>query len=193
VDLDLLRRASAGDSAAFAALFERYQHVVYRFARAMTGSADAADDVTQEVFIILIRDLHRFQPERSALSTYLYGIARNVSRDRARRERRFVPLDVLGLTRRCDPDVRGPFDRLLAAEADGEVRAALARLPVQYREVVVLCDLHDLSYAEVAAIVRASVGAVRSRLHRGRVLLRQRLSRAERPAEHAARSVGWST
>lgn len=188
-----MRRASAGDSEAFATLFERYQHVVYRFARAMTGSADAADDVTQEVFIILIRDLHRFQPERAALSTYLYGIARNVSRDRARRERRFVPLEVLGLTRRSDPDVRGPFDRLLDAESSGEVRAELARLPVQYREVVILCDLHDLSYAEVATVIGTSLGAVRSRLHRGRLILRQRLSRTERQADQGARSVGWST
>lgn len=182
LDLDLLRRAAAGDTEAFATLFERYQHVVYRFARAMTGSADAAEDVTQEVFVILIRDLERYAPERSALSTYLYGIARNVSRDRLRRERRFLPLAWLAPKPVDERFTSDPFERMAVVQTGAEVRAALGRLAVKYREVVVLCDLHDLSYAEAAAILDTSIGAVRSRLHRGRHLLRRRLRRRERSA-----------
>ena len=71
-----------------------------------------------------------------------------------------------------------PFDDMADAEARGDVRRALGSLPVRYREVVILSDLHELSYADVAAILRISVGAVRSRLHRARQLLRQRLARS---------------
>jgi RNA polymerase sigma factor (sigma-70 family) len=70
-----------------------------------------------------------------------------------------------------------PFKQLVTVETGAEVRRALSRIPVKYREVVILCDLHDLSYAEIGAILRTSIGAVRSRLHHGRQLLRRWLSR----------------
>jgi RNA polymerase sigma-70 factor (ECF subfamily) len=193
-DAELLHRAAAGDADAFGVIFERYQHLVYRFARAMTGSRDAAEDVTQEVFIVLIRDLRRYAPERAALGSYLYGIARNVSRDRLRRERRFLAR-LAGRPPADDRCSRDPFEQMASVETGADVRHALARIPVRYREVVILCDLHDLSYAEVGAILHASVPAVRSRLHRGRYLLRQRLSRApdatvRRIARSSARCMG---
>lgn len=179
-EIGLLRRAAAGDRDAFGEIFERYQQVVYRFARAMTGSAETADDVTQEVFMVLMRDLARYAPERSALSTYLYGVARNVSRRRLRHDRRLAPLDsvrdsVVGLATRPNP-----YERLLHTETGDEVRRALARVPIKLREVMILCDLHQLSYAEASAALGTSVAAVRSRLHRGRQLLRLRLSRLQR-------------
>jgi len=173
-DVELVHRAAEGDQDAFGAVFERYQHVVYRFARAMTGCPDAAQDITQEVFVVLIRDLGRYAPERAALSTYLYGIARNLSRDRLRRQRRLLAcLTGLPAARERASE---PTDHLEDEERKADVRRALASLPVRYREVVILCDLHDLSYADVGSILRTSVGAVRSRLHRGRQLLRQRLT-----------------
>lgn len=176
-DADLAGRAAAGDTEAFAAIFERYQHLVYRFARAMTGSTDAAEDVTQEVFVVLMRELRRYQPERAMLSTYLYGIARNVSRDRLRRDRRLLSFLTRGvlLTVGIHPD--DPLENITAAETGAEVRRALARIPVKHREVVVLCDLHGLSYADAAAVLHTTTAAVRARLHRGRHLLRQRLAR----------------
>jgi RNA polymerase sigma factor (sigma-70 family) len=179
LDIGLLHRAAAGDRDAFGAIFERYQHVVYRFARAMTGSTEAADDVTQDVFVILMRDLARYSPERSALSTYLFGIARNVSRGRLRHDRRLAPLASVKETlsgRDVSPD---PYEHLLHAETGGEIRRALGRLPITLREVIVLCDLHGLSYAEASVVQGTSVAAVRSRLHRGRHLLRMRLSRLQ--------------
>ena len=190
-DVELVHRAAEGDQEAFGAVFERYQHVVYRFARAMTGCPDAAEDITQEVFVVLIRDLGRYAPERAALSTYLYGIARNLSRDRLRRQRRLLAcLTGLPGAREHASD---PTDRLEDEERKADVRRALASLPVRYREVVILCDLHDLSYADVGAILRASVGAVRSRLHRGRQLLRQRLTTgATETGRQLARSVRCS-
>ena len=189
-DVDLVRLAGAGDRSAFGVIFERYQHVVYRFARAMTGSADIAEDVTQQVFVILIQELQRYDAERATLSTYLYGVVRNICRDRLRRERRFQ------LIRSLDPRSPGdtvradPFQRMAAEEAGVEIRSALARLPLKYREVVILCDMHDRSYADVGTILGISTNAVRSRLHRGRQLLRLRLSRPERSG--ARQSVGSS-
>jgi RNA polymerase sigma-70 factor (ECF subfamily) len=193
-DADLVERASAGDTEAFGAIFERYQQLVYRFARAMTGSPDAAEDVTQEVFVVLIRELRRYRPDRAMLSTYLYGIARNVSRDRLRRDRRllsFLTRTVL-LTAGLQSD--DPFSSVAAAEAGTEVRRALAQIPVKHREVVVLCDLHGLSYAEAGTVLRITTAAVRARLHRGRHLLRQRLARtrAGRTREAARSSIRYS-
>lgn len=179
LDIGLLRRAAAGDRDAFGEIFERYQHVVYRFARAMTGSAEAADDVTQDVFVILMRDLARYSPERSALSTYLFGIARNVSRGRVRHDRRLAPLIPVKDTLSGRDVSPGPYEHLLHAETGGEIRRALRRLPITLREVIVLCDLHGLSYAEASAVQGTSVAAVRSRLHRGRQLLRRHLSRLQ--------------
>jgi RNA polymerase sigma-70 factor (ECF subfamily) len=182
-DRELIQRASAGDRDAFGALYARYQQVVYRFARAMTGSADAAADVAQEVFVVFIRHLPRYDVERSALSTYLYGVTRNVSRERLRRERRFLSLDTIGL-RLDEHDVADdPIEGLASAQAAARVRRALSMLPSRYREVIILCDLHDLPYAEAAAVVRVSVAAVRSRLHRGRLMLKLCLLRLERAAE----------
>lgn len=181
----LLERAAAGDAEAFGALYGRYQHVIYRFARAMTGSADAAEDITQEVFVALLDDAGRYDAARATFSTYLYGIVRNLSRARLRRDRRRLSVETIGLVRpdvvSHDPSITIEWEELVAS-----MRRALARLPSRYRELIVLCDLHGLSYQEAAVVVNASVGAVRSRLHRGRQLLKLRLTRVSRPVSGTA-------
>jgi RNA polymerase sigma-70 factor, ECF subfamily len=184
-DAALLADAVRGDLDAFGTLFRRHQQRVYRFARAMTGSSDAAEDITQEVFVVLLTDAGRFDPSRAAFTTYVYGIVRNLSRHRVRRERPGTSLDEL-LRDGRDIDADDDPSRLVeGAELAGAVRRALVALPSRYRELIVLCDLHDLSYEEAADVVGASVGAVRSRLHKGRTLLRLRLARvreAHQPA-----------
>ena len=192
-DVDLLRRAAAGDRDSFGLVFQRYQHVVYRFARAMTGSDEIAKDVTQEVFVVLIRQLARYNPERAAFGTYLYGVARNVSRERLRRDRRFLSLSSNVGSWHSESRSDDPFERMANAETNAQMRCALARLPVKYREVLILCDLHNLAYAEAAAILRTSTSTVRSRLHRARQLLRERLSRLGHPTAHrgAPSSIGY--
>jgi RNA polymerase sigma-70 factor (ECF subfamily) len=155
----------------------------------MTGCADIAADVTQEVFVILIRDLKRYAPERAALSTYLYGVARNVSRDRLRRQHRFLSFLSRGPIRTDDERQVDPFERMAMAETGAEMRRALAQVPIKFREVVILRDLHDLSYTEVGTLLGLSIGTVRSRLHRGRRLLRQKLSQTDTiSVRRAARS-----
>jgi RNA polymerase sigma-70 factor, ECF subfamily len=180
-DFELLRRAAEGERQAFELVYHRYQHVVYRFARAMTGRPDAAEDVTQEVFIVLIKELPRYDPARAGFTTYLYGIARNLCRDQWRRTQRRLALEAVGLERRSTTD--DPFDMLERAQVATQVHHALRGLPLRYREVIILCDLHGLAYAEAAQVVRSSVSGVRARLHRARHLLRQRLSRLLEPTQ----------
>jgi RNA polymerase sigma-70 factor, ECF subfamily len=186
-DQELLRRAVAGERDAFAALYRRYQHVVYRFACVMTGSSDAAEDVTQEVFVALIRELPRYDPTRAALATYLYGVARNVSRDRLRRERRFVTLSTLDADEAGQVEGAGLVDKLAEVQATTRLRRALAALPSRYREVIILCDVEEIPYADAARIVRTAVGTVRSRLHRGRQMLAERVRRLDQRTTDQAR------
>ncbi len=188
----LLVRAATGDLDAFGVIYRRYQQVVYRFARAMTGSPDAAEDVTQEVFIVLLTEAGRYDPARAGLSTYLYGIVRNLSRARLRRDSRRLSVEHLVLGVRDvdadDPSILFEHDELVAS-----MRRALVRLPSRYRELIVLCDLHGLSYQEAALVVRSSVGAVRSRLHRGRQLLKLRLTtRSRAVAQPAMTPMRWA-
>ena len=176
-DADLVRHAIAGQRDAFAEIYRRYHAVVYRFARMMSGSQTIAEDVTQETFTTLLRDLERYVPDRGRLSTYLYGVARNVTRARLRRERRFVRLEVtedMEPIAACDPSTifEQSQDRM-------RLRRIIAGLPSRYREVIILCALHGLSYAEVAMILGTPVGTVRSRLSRGRDAIADRLRKLE--------------
>jgi RNA polymerase sigma factor (sigma-70 family) len=186
LDDALLRAAVAGDPEAFGQIYRAYHQVVYRFARAMTGCPVAAEDITQEVFVSLFADLARYDARRASFTTYLYGIVRNLSRDRLRRERRFLTLEAVGHASDYAAYVHDPSEAIEDAQAAARVRRAFQRLPVRYRELMILCDLHGLSYADAAAITRLTTGAVRSRLHRGRQLLRQRLARLARPEPRRA-------
>jgi RNA polymerase sigma-70 factor (ECF subfamily) len=184
-DGDLVRRAAGGEREAFAAIYARYHSRVYRFARMMSGATSVAEDVTQDVFIALMRDLPRYRPQR-ALGTYLYGIARNLVRNRLRREGRFVALDTAA------PEPAAPDDpcAVLARSRDvARLRRAIADLPSRYREAIILADIHGLSYAETAVVVGAPVGTVRSRLNRGRSLIATRLREQERAGQAGRTAV----
>jgi RNA polymerase sigma-70 factor (ECF subfamily) len=173
-DQALLERAAAGDLEAFGAIYGRYRPVVYRFARAMTGTGDAADDITHDAFLAVLGEASRFDARRASLSTYLYGIVRNLCRAHLRRASRLQPMD--GHADGWLAEAADLSDPLADAQVAALVRRALAGLPSRYRELILLCDLHELSYADAAQVVGASVPAVRSRLHRGRQLLKASLS-----------------
>jgi len=176
-DIDLVRRATAGERDAFAEIYRRYHTVVYRFARMMSGSEVIAEDVTQETFTTLLRNLERYIPGRAELSTYLYGVARNITRSRLRRERRFVRLHI---NEETEPiSTRDPSTVLEQSRQRRQLRRIIAELPSRYREVIILCALHGLSYAEVAMILGTPVGTVRSRLSRGRRAIADRLRELE--------------
>ncbi|MEQ1574118.1 MAG: RNA polymerase sigma factor [Vicinamibacterales bacterium] len=184
-DGELMERARQGEREAFAAIYRRHQAVVHRFARSMTGSPEVADDVVQDVFLTLMRDLGRYDSSRAALSTYLYGVARNLVRHRLRRERRWVELDAAS-ERVASGDVGA---QMVESERVRQVRAGIASLSVRHREVLVLCDLHEVSYIDAAVALKVPVGTVRSRLHRARQQLLERLRRCDARAVMPSRST----
>lgn len=180
-DGDLLRRMLAGDEQAFTALYKAHQAGIYRFARQMAGETALADEVTQEVFLTLMREGRSFNARRGSLRAWLYGIARNWIRRCLERERLYVGLESEEReenTADLLPDPCTPDDGLAglaSRETVEQVRRAVLALPAAYREVVILCELHELGYAEAAQILGCPVGTVRSRLHRARELLAPRL------------------
>ena len=179
-DVDLLRRMMAGEEDAFAELYKRRQAGVYRFALQMSGSPEIAEDVTQEVFMVLMRTADRFDPERGSLAAYLYGIARNYVLRRLEQDRAFIPI-MDSIEEGTAPGVIAegdPLDDLTRGETIQSLRDSILALPPHYREVIVLCELHEMSYLEAASVVGCAVGTVRSRLHRARGLLLERLRAA---------------
>lgn len=180
-DDELLTAVAVGDAAAFGALFHRRSRDVYRFALHMTGSPAAADDITQEVFLVVMRDASRYQTGRSTVRAWLCGIARNVARQGMEREQGFVPFltEPDGPATLRDASNAGPDAELARTQRIEAVRRAVLRLPVKYREVIVLCDLQEMSYADAALAIGCATGTVRSRLHRGRALLADRLATAD--------------
>jgi len=176
-DEDLLQRMRAGDEEAFLTLYRRRQGAIYRFAYHMTGSASTAEDVTQEVFLALIRKDCGFDPLRGTLSGYLFGIARKLVLRHLDRSRGLTELDPEAHDRVPPESAMGddPVVELIRREGIEHLRRAILALPKRYREVVVLCDLEELDYVAAAAALDCPIGTVRSRLHRARALLLERL------------------
>jgi RNA polymerase sigma-70 factor (ECF subfamily) len=174
--------------AEFQAAFEQHKDAVYRFAWRMYGSAAAAEDITQDVFVGLLKNPDRFDPARGTLRAFLLGIARNLTLKRWRAEHRFEPLDEDGAV------VAEPIDLHRGEVGDIVGRAVRALQPLQ-REAVILVEYEGLTLAEVARAVDADVGTVKSRLHRARENLRRTLAplRSRQPAgNHNVRTV-WTT
>jgi len=177
-DNDLLRLMLAGDEEALSVLYRRRQGSVYRFALQMSGSRSIAEDVTQEVFLFLMREGQVFDDSKGTVGAFLLGVARVHVRRRLRAEHRLEPLgdesDDDDVFMQSTSDIC-PLEDLTRAETIESVRKAVLSLPPKYREVVVLCELQDVSYGETAEILGCAIGTVRSRLHRGRALLLAKL------------------
>lgn len=180
-DADLLRSMLAGDEDALAVLYRRRHASIFRFALQMSGSPALAEDVTQEVFMVLLRDSKSYDPKRGPLNWFLMGIARNLTRQRLGREHFYAPLENEQSDRPLADELQrsNPLDELSRNQTIEAIRTAVLSLPPRYREVVVLCELQELSYVEAAGILNCAIGTVRSRLHRARALLIEKL----RPAK----------
>jgi RNA polymerase sigma-70 factor (ECF subfamily) len=180
-DADLLGRAMAGDEESFAMLYRRRQAAVYRFALQMSGRRSVAEEVTQDVFLAVIREGSRFDPQRGSVMAYFYGIARNCVLRCLHRDRFYVAMeeepDGDGAQWTAKEDTLGDLTR---GETIESVRQAVLALPPNFREVVVLCDLHEMSYVDAAAALDCAVGTVRSRLHRARGLLLEKMKAGKR-------------
>jgi RNA polymerase sigma-70 factor (ECF subfamily) len=182
-DDELLIRLRTGDEHAFAALYRRRHGAIYRFALHMSGSPAAAEDITQEVFLALLREECGYDRERGTLSGYLFGIARKLVLRNLERGRSDVPLESEtdeGAPRELAV-IDDPLAGLTRHESIAALRRAVQALPRRYREVVVLCDLEELDYAEAATALGCPIGTVRSRMHRARALLLDKLNQDRKP------------
>jgi len=182
-DDELLLRVQGGDEGAFLALYRRRQAGLFRFALHMSGSLPLAEDVTQEVFLALLREDCGFDPQRGTLSGYLFGIARKLVLRHLERGRSAITLDI-DSDNFAQPELAVLDDPLLdltRREGIEALRRAVQALPRRYREVVVLCDLEEVDYADAAAALGCPIGTVRSRLHRARGLLLEKLHQERNP------------
>lgn len=190
-DNELLSAMLGGDEDALATLYRRRQGGIFRFALQMSGSPALSEDVTQEVFMILMRDGLNYDSARGSLNAFLFGVARNLVRQRLGREQFYVSMDhetENGTVAEGFLADDSPLDELSRGEAIESVRRAVLSLPPRYREVIVLCELQEMSYADAAGVLDCAIGTVRSRLHRARAMLIEKL-RPEGTEEPVADSV----
>jgi RNA polymerase sigma-70 factor (ECF subfamily) len=187
----LVRRCIAGDAVAWEEIVQRYNRRIYNICYRFAGSADDAQDLTQEVFIKMYRTLSSYDPGRAAFMTWLTTITRNLLVDHFRKtkqERVTESLDgassehedAMPLSDRI-PDKGAPPDaRVQSREAGETIHHALQKLSPELREAVILRDLQDMDYREIAAVLRVPEGTVKSRINRGRAELARVLQRTYR-------------
>jgi RNA polymerase sigma-70 factor (ECF subfamily) len=189
-ELALLARMKRGDEAAFVQLYRRHRDPVYRLALLYSGSTAHAADVTQDVFVHFMTQTAQYDPLRGTLGAWLCGVARNMARKLAGFREDATDPDVLADDATLDEsriDRDTPLDRVLRNESAEQVRRAVAAIAPHYRDVLILCELSELSYAEAAQVCGIDIGTVRSRLSRARAQLAQRLAPRETAAKEALR------
>jgi RNA polymerase sigma factor (sigma-70 family) len=148
--------------------FDRYHEAVFRFVYRLTGRADTAEDLTQECFLAFVRAPGRFDGARGTLKTYLFSMARNLALKNYR--------DYRAETQFEDGEVALVPDPHASLELSSVVRQAVAGLPAMQREALVLFEYEGFTLEEIAGVVDADVGTVKSRLHRARARLKRTLA-----------------
>ena len=183
-DGELVRRFLAGDAGAATELISRHERRVYAVCLRVLGNPDDAADAAQDALLAMIRKLDGFRGE-AAFTTWLYRVAMNVCYDHLRRAKRRPVL-------RRDDDAPAPEpaldDHADAVAGAHDVAAALEQVPEDFRVAIVLADVHDLPYDEIAKVLDLPVGTVKSRVHRGRIALAKALGIGA-PSEPADRSA----
>jgi RNA polymerase sigma-70 factor, ECF subfamily len=188
----LLRRCLTGDAAAWEEIVHRYQRRIYNICYRFAGSAEDADDLTQEVFIKMYKTLDSYNVERGAFLTWVTTITRNLLVDHFRKGKHDRLTDSLDATPVQEEEGRtlaeqmedqgtvGPDEQVRSREAAEAVHEALQKLSPELREAVILRDLQDMDYKEIAGVLKVPEGTVKSRINRGRVELARLLSRTYR-------------
>lgn len=180
-ELALIARARAGDGDAYGRLVQANQDRIYASVLRQVRDEHKAMDITQEAFIQAFRAIDTYE-DRARFSTWMYRIAMNLITSHYRHERAQkrggsqteTSLNIEGMPE-PGADQRTPDDLVAAGDIGVQVRAAIDELDHEYRDVVVMRDLQDLSYEEIAETLKIAPGTVRSRLHRGREKLRDKL------------------
>ena len=163
-------------------IVQQHSARVYRLAYRLTGNPHDAEDLTQEVFVRVFRSLDSFTP--GSFEGWIHRITTNLFLDKARRRSRFrFDGFIDGAEERLPSRSPSPDVSYADGQFDSDVETALAALPAEFRAAVVLCDVEGLSYDEIADVLGVKLGTVRSRIHRGRTMLRKALA-------HRAPSAG---
>ena len=187
----LVRRCVAGDAAAWEELVRQYHRRIYNICYRFTSSATDAEDLTQEVFVKMYRTLESWDGSKGGLNTWLTTLTRNLLVDHFRRSKLDRMSDSLDTAGSPDEDVQpvseqladpslGPDARLLGRERQEMVQSALQKLSPELRETVILRDLQDMDYKDIARVLKVPEGTVKSRINRGRTELARLLSRTYR-------------
>ncbi len=181
-------RAGNNQVPSWAEIVDQHSARVFRLAFRLTGNRHDAEDLTQEVFVRVFRSLHTYTP--GTFEGWLHRITTNLFLDQARRKQR-IRFDALGDDAAARVPATGPSPEASNIDQmfDADVESALATLPAEFRAAVVLCDVEGLSYEEISEILGAKMGTVRSRIHRGRAMLRKALAHRA-PTEGRVRQVG---
>jgi RNA polymerase sigma-70 factor (ECF subfamily) len=185
-DLSFVRRVADGDPDAVEAVYERYGGLIFRFCLRLSKDKSIAEEVTQDVFLALIRQASDFDARRGELSTWLCGIARNLVWNYLRRSQRWESLED-----DCEVDISAttsmtasPYEVMENRDMSALLWRSIDELPPLLREILILCEFEDLSYQAAATITKVPLGTVRSRLSRSKArlaqLLRDNGSMAER-------------
>jgi RNA polymerase sigma-70 factor (ECF subfamily) len=181
-DEELMERCAAGSHEAFQCLVERYRGRLINVIGRFINDRDRAEDIVQEVFLRVFRNKHRYQ-RKGKFSTWIFTIAVNLAKNEIRRKvRRRGEVSLEGLEEAAGPSVATADHSPDAEESLGReqlremVAVAIERLPARYREAVVLRDIEGMAYEEIASILRIPGGTVRSRINRGRLMIKDYLA-----------------
>ncbi|WP_256761610.1 RNA polymerase sigma factor SigW [Cohnella sp. WQ 127256] len=181
VETRLARLALKGDQRAFAEIVDMYKDKLYHLAYRMTGNRQEAEDVVQETFLRVYKNLDRYD-ENQKFSTWIYRIATNLCIDRLRKRKAVYSLDAessehegLDGYAMLPSDDRTPESELLLSETQKLIRGAIATLPVKYKSVMILRYLQDMSLQEISDVLGMPVTTVKTRVHRGREFMRKKL------------------
>lgn len=186
----LVRRCIAGDAAAWEELVRQYHRRIYQICYRFTGSHAEAEDLTQDIFIRMYRSLESYDPARASFVTWVVTVSRNLLVDHFRKGKYDRVTDSLDgsatdseempLSDRIADVSPGPDAHLESREAREQVHRALQRLSPELREAVILRDLQDMDYREIATVLKVPEGTVKSRINRGRTELARLLARTEK-------------
>ena len=172
---ECIARAQQGDALAFSELVSRHQDRIYRFLARLTRSPDDALDLTQETFLSAYQALGRWRPQ-ARFSTWLFQIARNLAFDQLRRTRR---VEFVALQEEQESTIQDtaptPDAALQTTQRLRALEQALVRLPAEHREILLLREIEDLAYDDIAEVLGISLGTVKSRLARARAGLLERM------------------
>lgn len=192
-DRELMRRAQKGDQGALSALYTKYRRKVLNYAYRFTGNRASAEELTQETFLRVFQNLHRYRPTGS-VAGWIYRIAGNLSLNtlRSRRKAHEVSLDeplTLGDEGSVDRQEAiahpglAPDEEAVRSEREGAVQRSLMKISPRYREVVILCDIEGYPYREVAEMLHVPINTIASRLARGRAHLAELLGYLKKEEE----------